>query len=186
MVPPGDLLSRQTKRAVWETRGMDEGYDTYSANRSTSSIGPMGKKHDANRFEEQKGIHPGRPVADVIRIQLNALFVGCVVAARYLPQARDAGFDHRIEAEIGAVFFDLFGDDRPRSDEAHVAADHVPKLRQLIEASLAQEAADAGNSRIVAELVVAFPFLFQIGIVFQILFQDEVRILGTSCGTSRP
>src|SRR5437764_12708075 len=35
---------------------------------------------------------------------------------------------------------------RTRPDEAHVAADDVPQLRQLVEAGLADEAADAGDA----------------------------------------
>ena len=41
---------------------------------------------------------------------------------------------------------------RPRADEAHVAAEHVPELRQLVEARAPQEAADARHPRVVASL----------------------------------
>ena len=44
----------------------------------------------------------------------------------------------------------LVEDERPRADEAHLAAQHVPELRQLVEAALAQERADAGDARVVA------------------------------------
>ena len=40
----------------------------------------------------------------------------------------------------------LVGDARPRADERHVAAEHVEQLRQLVEARLAQPAADARDA----------------------------------------
>ena len=39
------------------------------------------------------------------------------------------------------VLGDLAGQRRPRADEAHVADEHVPQLRQLVERVLAQERA---------------------------------------------
>src|SRR3954469_22144846 len=39
------------------------------------------------------------------------------------------------------------------TDDAHVAAEHVRQLRQLVEAPLAQEAADAGEARVGGALV---------------------------------
>ena len=38
---------------------------------------------------------------------------------------------------------------RPRADEAHVAAQHVEDLRQLVDAHLADEAADARDAIVV-------------------------------------
>ena len=37
---------------------------------------------------------------------------------------------------------------RPRADQAHVAAEHVPQLRQFIEMAGPQEAAEQGNARV--------------------------------------
>ena len=48
---------------------------------------------------------------------------------------------------------ELLDEDRPlgtRPDEAHVAAQHVPELRQLVEAGAAQEGAEARAARVVA------------------------------------
>lgn len=79
-----------------------------------------------------KGLHkvhevdPDGPVADVPGVHGNALFVGGVAAAAGLPHAGDAGEDHAVLAEVVAVALDLFGDDRARADEAHVALDDVP------------------------------------------------------------
>ena len=47
---------------------------------------------------------------------------------------------------VRRVVLDLVGDRRARPDERHVAAQHVPQLGQLVEARLAQEAADARDA----------------------------------------
>ena len=41
---------------------------------------------------------------------------------------------------------------RPRPDEAHLAEQDVPDLRQLIEAGRSQDPADAGQPRVVGDL----------------------------------
>ena len=43
------------------------------------------------------------------------------------------------------------GRHRPRPDEAHVTAEHVPELRQLVEARVAQETSEARDARVVLE-----------------------------------
>ena len=42
----------------------------------------------------------------------------------------------------------LVDDERARADEAHVAAEHVQQLRELVEAVAPKEAADARDARV--------------------------------------
>src|SRR6185312_15020896 len=42
----------------------------------------------------------------------------------------------------------LVDDERSRADEAHLTAEHVPQLRELVQAALAQEVSDAGDARV--------------------------------------
>ncbi len=42
----------------------------------------------------------------------------------------------------------LVDDERARADEAHLALEHVPELRELVEARASQEAADARHARV--------------------------------------
>ncbi len=42
----------------------------------------------------------------------------------------------------------FLGDGRARTDQAHVALEHVPELRQLVEGELAQQAANGRDPRI--------------------------------------
>ena len=62
-----------------------------------------------------------------------------------------------------AVAVHLFGNDRARTDEAHVSAQDIPELREFIQAVFPQEAADSGNAGVFLELEVPFPFRPQIG-----------------------
>src|SRR5206468_2480246 len=50
------------------------------------------------------------------------------------------------------VALDLVGDRRARADEAHVALEDVPELRQLVEARLAEPRTDARHARIAGDL----------------------------------
>ena len=57
-------------------------------------------------------------------------------------------------------------DQRPRADEAHLAAEHVPELRQLVDRRPAQDPPDAGHARVVRDLEhprVAGRVLVQVG-----------------------
>src|SRR5207244_4049646 len=48
------------------------------------------------------------------------------------------------------VALDLVAERRPWPDQAHVAADHVPELRQLVEREPAQHAPDPRDARVAA------------------------------------
>ena len=75
-----------------------------------------------------------------------------VAAAADLPQAGDAGLHRQPAAVPQVVARDLVGERRPRADEAHLAAEHVPQLGQLVERGPPQEAADPRDARVVVEL----------------------------------
>ena len=63
------------------------------------------------------------------------------VSAADLPQAGDAGLHRQPAAMPQVVALDLARERRPRADEAHLAAQHVQELRQLVEARASQEPA---------------------------------------------
>ena len=64
-------------------------------------------------------------------------------AAEHLPEAGDPGRQVEAAAAPAADALVLGDRQRPRADEAHLAAQHVPELRQLVDARVPQEAADA-------------------------------------------
>ena len=75
-----------------------------------------------------------------------------LVAAADLPKAGEAGFDAEATA-VGEVAeaFDFVHGQRTGADQAHVAAQDVPELREFIEAVFAEELADGGDSGVVCD-----------------------------------
>src|SRR5262249_5179772 len=80
-----------------------------------------------------------RPVLDVPDIELDSFVPGQARAAVDLRPAGQAGLDLQPAALARRVALDLVGERGPRPDHAHVAADDVPELRQLVDRQPAQE-----------------------------------------------
>ena len=74
------------------------------------------------------------------------------VARRDLPQAGNAGFHVEAPELVKFVMVDLVDRMRPRSDQAHLAAQHVPELREFVEAVAADETSDASDSGVAVDL----------------------------------
>ena len=127
-------------------------------------------------LEQVHEVDPDRPVADVPGVHGDALFVSGVAAAAGLPHAGDAGQDHAVLAEVVAVALDFLGDDWAWADEAHVAADDVPELRQLVEAGLPEEGAEFGDARVVLELEVLLPLFAGLGVFFEVFLEGFLRV----------
>src|SRR5437879_3208127 len=88
-------------------------------------------------------------------VQAQALVPGLRIVAVDLRPTRDPGA-HLVSAGLlGGVPRQVFDEQWPRSDEAHVAAKHVPKLRKLIETQAAQPTTRRGESLLVAPRVAA-------------------------------
>lgn len=112
----------------------------------------------------------------VPRIHGHALLVGGIAAPAGLPHAGDAGQDHAVFAEVVAVAFDFLGDDRARADEAHVAADDVPELRQFVKAGLPEEGPELRDARVVFELEVFFPLFASRGIFLEVFLEGFLSV----------
>lgn len=110
------------------------------------------------RLDQDLHIQPHRPVVDVGEVELDAFLhlvqgFGFAAAAADLRQAGDAGLD----AVAGHVGVDLAGvvvvvrhGVRARADQRHAALQHVDELRQFVDGGAADEAADGGNTVVVA------------------------------------
>src|SRR5258708_39137539 len=87
-----------------------------------------------------------RPVLDVVEVVLDSLLERCVAApAIHLRPACDACLDLVAEHVLRNAVFELLDEIRtlgPRTDDRHVAAQHVPELRQLVDVEAAQPPAD--------------------------------------------
>ena len=91
-----------------------------------------------------------RPGRDVAVVEPDHLAERDVVAAEHLPEAGHPGLQVEAAAGPAVDVVVLLGDQRPRADQAHLAAEDVDQLRQLVERAAAQEPADPGDARIVA------------------------------------
>src|SRR5262249_33754954 len=114
-------------------------------------------QHRGNGLRDDRNLARPRPAFEILAIVLDALVVARAGAAADLPQPCDPRADQQIITAIAAVAIKLRARDRTRADEAHVAAQHVEQLRQLVEARLAQERANLGYPRINAQLLTLAP-----------------------------
>src|ERR1700760_1730898 len=109
-------------------------------------------------LEHDEEVEAHRLVLEVVEVVglggglLGGLGERGAVAVTDLRPAGEAGADHVAQVvernllrepggELGAL--------GARADEAHLTAKDVPELRDLVDACLAQEAAEAGNARVV-------------------------------------
>src|SRR5699024_8570718 len=80
-----------------------------------------------------------------------------------LPEPGEAGLDEHATRGATVVRRDLAGERRARADEAHVAAQDVEELRQLVEGVAAQQPAERGDARVVAQLEQRARALVEVG-----------------------
>jgi hypothetical protein len=78
--------------------------------------------------------------------------------------------------QVSAVSQKLFSNNWPRSNEAHLPAYNIPKLRQFVQARAAQKSPDSCYARIVTKFVIAEPFSLQLRLSFQHVAQDPVSV----------
>src|SRR3954469_18965049 len=90
------------------------------------------------RLEEDGDVEPDRPVLDVVEVEPHEIVEGEVRAARDLPEAGDPR-QHEVALPVPVVQPLIVADrERARADEAHLAAEDVQELRQLVERELAE------------------------------------------------
>src|SRR5690606_9196687 len=98
-----------------------------------------------DRIEKDGDIEPEREALDVIEVVLQLLdrvVDGSGVVAPHLGVPGHTGAYVEPLAEIGDLPLELIDEHRPlraRPNEAHVASEHVPELRQLVETRLSQD-----------------------------------------------
>ena len=106
--------------------------------------GSFRREQHANCAGEDAQVQPQTPVLDVGEIKVHVELKRGTVACRNLPQTRDARFHVQSPELVKFVVVDLVDRMRPRSDQAHLPAQHVPELREFVEAVAADDTADRG------------------------------------------
>ena len=103
-------------------------------------------------MEDDHDVEADGPVLHVEHV--TALVVGerRGVARLDLPESGDTGLDPVAQEESVGEVRHLVLECRTGADQAHLAAQHVPQLGQLVEAGGVHEPPEAGEARIVAHL----------------------------------
>src|SRR4029077_11514432 len=113
---------------------------------------PFTKKNDLDRFKNDGQVERDREVFDIEEVQLQLplrIFHGGTVLVLDLCPSGDSRTDGvPLRKEIKSGFQQLaeIGLLRPRTHQAHGAAQDVEELRQLIQTILANKSADAGDA----------------------------------------
>ena len=93
-----------------------------------------------------------RPVLEVEEVEPHEVVEAEVRAAGDLPEAGHAR-QHEVALAVPALEpLEVAQRQRPRADEAHLAAQDVPELRDLVEREPAQHRADGRHARVLADL----------------------------------
>ena len=116
----------------------------------TFLLRPAAGKHNVHRLKQDLNIAPQGPVIDILDVQLDDFFkILDVAAAADLPQAGDAGFHGQAALVVALVLLIFVQRRRAGANQAHIAAQHVKELRQLVDAGLADELAHLGDAGVV-------------------------------------
>src|SRR5579862_247852 len=111
------------------------------------------EQYHGDGFKKYAHIQFERPVFDVVEIELHHFFKREPIAPGDLPEAGDAGKHFEAAQMNGAIILDFVRHRRAWADQAHLALKHVPKLRQFVDAELAQDAPDARDARVLCDFV---------------------------------
>src|SRR5437773_6050488 len=109
--------------------------------------------HGREREHENLHVQPQGPALDVISVKTNYFFeVGHRAPPFDLPQSRYPGLRSKTAKVVIAVVGEVGLKKRPGAHERHISHQHIPKLRQLVEAPAAQPAPELRHPRIVGNL----------------------------------
>ena len=122
---------------------------------SGSLICTMSPEYDFHGFEQNPKVHQQRLLSYVVRIHDDSPAIIGVVAAGDLPKPGNSWLGSHVGGQVAPIAEHLVLHDGPRADEAHLATEHIPDLRQLIETGLAQKSPQTRDARIRPQLMVA-------------------------------
>src|SRR6478735_6669984 len=122
------------------------------AERGGRSVGAAGAEDRADGPAQDRQVLEHRPVVDVEEVEADRLVEAQLAAARDLPQPGHARPDAEAPRHGAVVERHLAGDLRSGADQAHVAAEHVEELGQLVDRVAAHPRAGTGDARVVLHL----------------------------------
>src|SRR5262249_11967570 len=149
-----------------------------TSGRSRRSKRAAARDHRPHRPRQHIEVEPRRPVADVVSVERLLVLAVALAADGHLPDAGDAGADALAQlAELGSELLEVVVGKRSWPHEAHVALDHAPQLRKLVDAVLSEEAAEVRHeARIVTQLAPSLPLLRQLRVLAQVLGEPTLGV----------
>src|SRR5436853_4058472 len=123
---------------------------------------PGGPEHLHHGAPEDPEIEPQRPGVDGPAVELDGrLEVADRLVPADLPEPRDARLHGAASPVMRSIVLDLVDRRGPRPHQAHLAPEHVPDLRQLVEMTGAKLLAERGDARIIPDLEDRPPHLVE-------------------------
>ena len=114
---------------------------------------PSPGQHGRYGAHQDLHVEPQRPTVDVLHVEPHPLLEAQGRAAADLPQTGDARSDAQPPAvPVMVEPLVIPQRQRPRAHQAHVTAQHVDQLGQLVQAGFAQPAAQPRDARVAADL----------------------------------
>src|SRR5262249_49826758 len=121
--------------------------------RAPPSARALAGDHDGRGSTDDGEIRPQRLCSRVAQVEADHLVERRAAPTGDLPQSGHAGFGiDDATAMPGPVLRVFVRHGRSWADQGHLAAQHVPELRQLVEARLSEKAAERGDALVVGEL----------------------------------
>src|SRR5258708_24818789 len=120
--------------------------------RSSLDSGSFRREQDPNCACKDAQVQAQTPVFDVGKVKMHVEFERQTIPRRNLPETRDPGFNVKAPELVKFVMVDVVDRMRTRPNQAHLLAQHIPELRQLIEAVAADNSTDTGDSGVVVDL----------------------------------
>ncbi len=100
------------------------------------------------RSADQPQVEAERAAVDVLQVERDSLVEADPAPGVRLPEAGQARHDRQPAEVPRLVDLDLVRDRRTRADQAHLAADDVDQLRQLVQVRSAQEGSQPRDARV--------------------------------------
>src|ERR1700694_4412463 len=103
----------------------------------------MPEQDEVDSLQQYGQVLPERPVRDVRALNGQLLLEAQTIMSLRLPRPGDSLWDRKSEGRPARQGGDLTGEDRTRPNQAHLAAEHIDQLRQLVKKALPEEATDS-------------------------------------------
>ena len=151
---PGEITAEEANKVGYElAMRFTKGKYVVILKDASNLLLSMPQQTHFERLKNNLPIYPEAALFDILHVQIHPFLKREVIAVRGdLPIAAQTGCYIQALLFVVAVLFHLAGKCRAGANDAHIALQDVPKLRQLVEAGLADKLAHAGNAGVILDL----------------------------------